>query len=55
MNGIVFAGVQFAYAVMQMARESDDDHIGGTAIRDYSPIKLPVEKSAHHRRGSAEL
>lgn len=54
MNGIVFAGVQFAYAVMQMARESDDDHVGGTAIRDYSPVKLPVEKSAHHRRGWAQ-
>ena len=49
MNGIVFAGVQFAFAVMQMARK-DDDYRGGTAIRDYIPVRVPVDKSAVRTR-----
>ena len=54
MNGIVFAGVQFAYAVMQMARKDDDDHQGGMAIRHYSPIEVVVAKTADHQKGSAK-
>lgn len=36
MHGIVFAGVQFAFAVMMMARKNDDDRHGGLAVREYT-------------------
>lgn len=40
-HGIVFAGVQFAWAVMAMA-ERNDDHRGGTpALDSFHPV--PVE------------
>jgi hypothetical protein len=46
LNGIVFAGVQFAYAIMSMAEKDDDDPKGGqlTAHRDMIPV--PVSKPA---------
>ena len=50
MNGIVFAGVQFAYAVMQIAHKDDDDRGGGTAIRDYVPLRIPVENPTARTR-----
>jgi len=46
MHGIVFAGVQFAFAVMMMARkDDDDDYHGGLAIRNY--VRLPVRIREH--------
>lgn len=51
MNGIVFAGVQFAFAVMQMARkDDDDDHHGGTATRDFVPVPIPVDQTRKGRQ-----
>jgi hypothetical protein len=54
MNGIVFAGVQFAFAVMQMARKEGDDHRGGTRFRILAPVKVAAThtpaKRAQHRR-----
>jgi len=39
-NGIVFAGVQFAIAIMGMADDDDDDDEGGHFARD--PVAIPV-------------
>jgi hypothetical protein len=37
-HGIVFAGVQFGWAVMAMAERDDDDRRGGTpAVQDLRP------------------
>ena len=50
-NGIVFAGVQFAIAIMRM--EQDDTPTGGTRsplVVDYQPIAIPVEET--RRSGS---
>lgn len=45
MNGIVFAGVQFAWAVMSMA-ESKDSGRGGTPVaHDFKPV--PVQAAGH--------
>lgn len=49
MNGIVFAGVQFAYAVMSMAEKPKDDHRGGTPLaHEFTPIPVPAEQE-HNR------
>ena len=46
-NGIVFAGVQFAIAVMRMKDDDDDDHHGGlrqhVMRRDYATIPARVD------------
>ena len=48
MNGIVFAGVQFALAVMNLA-EKDDDRRGGTPIAaEFTPA--PAVARAKSRR-----
>lgn len=47
-NGIVFAGVQFAIAIMRMADDDDDDDRGGRRdaimVEDYVPIPVPVSE-----------
>lgn len=43
-NGIVFAGVQFAIAIMRI--EQEDEPTGGTRapmVVDYQPIAIPVD------------
>lgn len=46
-NGIVFAGVQFAIAVMRMKDDDDDEPRGGrrqgVMRRDYAPIPVRAE------------
>ncbi|MGR3460641.1 MAG: hypothetical protein ACU0AX_07660 [Roseovarius sp.] len=46
-NGVVFAGVQFAIAVMRMKDDDDDDHHGGlrqhVMRRDYATIPARVD------------
>ncbi|MDZ7709271.1 MAG: hypothetical protein U5K36_03625 [Roseovarius sp.] len=48
-NGIVFAGVQFAIAVMRMKDDDDDDHHGGlrqhVMRHDYSAIPVRADES----------
>lgn len=41
-NGIVFAGAQFAIAVMQMA-EKDEGPKGGRPMRNLVPVRVTVE------------
>lgn len=48
-NGIVFAGVQFAIAVMQMA-ESDDGPKGGRRMRSGAPVPVKVQVEAKTAR-----
>lgn len=40
-NTIVFSGVQFAFAVMGLARH--DDHTGGKLVRVAAPQAVPIE------------
>lgn len=50
-NGIVFAGVQFAIAIMRMER--DDTPSGGQRepmVVDYQPIAIPVDDERNPRR-----
>lgn len=50
-NGIVFAGVQFAIAVMRLADDRDDGPRGGRAVR----LELiPVRAEAPARKGVAQ-
>lgn len=45
MHGIVFAGVQFAWAVMNLA-ERDDNHRGGTPVaHEYQPVPVPADET----------
>lgn len=50
MNGIVFAGVQFAWAVMSMAERKDRGQ-GGTPVvqREFAPIPATAHKSGAHK------
>ena len=50
-NGIVFAGVQFAIAIMRI--EEDDEPKGGKReplIVDYQPVAIPVEEGRDQQR-----
>ena len=50
-NGIVFAGVQFAIAIMRL--EHDDEPKGGRRdplVVDYQPIAIPVDEGHGPRR-----
>jgi membrane-anchored glycerophosphoryl diester phosphodiesterase (GDPDase) len=49
-NGIVFAGVQFAIAIMGMADDDDDDDEGGHHARDAIAIPIPVQGGRHPGR-----
>ena len=49
-HGIVFAGVQFGWAVMAMAGR-DDDHRGGTpAVQDLRPVPVAAKGGRRARR-----
>ncbi len=51
MNGIVFAGVQFAWAVMSMADDDDDEPRGGTPARaDFVPVRVAAARSEQQGR-----
>ena len=41
-NGIVFAGVQFAFAIMAMADDDDDEPRGGHPARVFLAEPVPV-------------
>lgn len=41
-NGIVFAGVQFAIAVMKLKDDDDDEPRGGLRERIMPPVRQPV-------------
>jgi hypothetical protein len=56
LNGVVFAGVQFAYVIMSMADDDDDDDDeprGGlrapAPVFLAEPIPIPVENTPRRR------
>ena len=52
LNGIVFAGVQFAIAVMGLADDDDDDRDGGLFGRVYlaEPVPVRIQRQPPPRR-----
>ncbi len=50
LNGIVFAGVQFAIAIMSMADKDDDDRDGGLMAKVYLAEPVPVCSGESARR-----
>jgi hypothetical protein len=52
MNGIVFAGVQFAWAVMSMAEPQDDNDRGGNSplITEFRPIPVRIDETRDAER-----
>ena len=51
LHGIVFAGVQFAFAVMMMARKDDDDgRSGGLAIWQFVRPLVALTSADNARR-----
>ncbi|SDC95929.1 hypothetical protein [Ruegeria marina] len=48
MNGIVFAGVQFAWKIMSLA-ETEDGPRGGSPVSDLRPAAARQEATAHRR------
>ncbi|MCF8485499.1 MAG: hypothetical protein K9G71_09795 [Rhodobacteraceae bacterium] len=48
-NGVVFAGVQFGFAIMRMAADSDDDRGQGPNLRlEPIPLRVPVQNPSRH-------
>ena len=52
MNGIVFAGVQFGWAVMSLA-EKDDTPRGGTPVAEF--LTVPVRVDEHRTQRDRQL
>ncbi|MEW2911325.1 hypothetical protein [Leisingera sp. JC11] len=50
MNGIVFAGVQFAWAVMAMAEKDDGPRRGTPAAHQFQPVRVPAEETSPRQR-----
>ncbi|WP_108858972.1 hypothetical protein [Ruegeria sp. Alg231-54] len=44
MNGIVFAGVQFAYAIMSMAEKPQGPRRGTPIAAEFEPARVAVDK-----------
>jgi hypothetical protein len=44
MNGIVFAGVQFGWAVMAMSEPRDDGRGGTPVVQDFTPLRVKAEQ-----------
>ncbi|UWQ57322.1 hypothetical protein K3722_12400 [Leisingera caerulea] len=50
MHGIVFAGVQFAWAVMAIAEKDGGPRRGTPVVNDFQPVKVPAEKPSQVQR-----
>ena len=50
MNGIVFAGVQFAWAVMAMAEKNDGPRGGTPVAHEFQPVRVPAEETSRQQR-----
>ena len=49
-NGLVFAGVQFAIAIMRMEEREDDEPRGGLPVMLAEPVPVAVPAGADARR-----
>ncbi len=45
MHGIVFAGVQFAWAVMAMAEKPDSGRGGTPAVHEFEPVAVRTDQT----------
>lgn len=45
MNGIVFAGVQFAYAIMSMAEKPKGPKGGTPVVAKFEPVRVVADKT----------
>jgi hypothetical protein len=50
MNGIVFAGVQFAWAVMSMAEKKDGPRGGTPVAHQFEPVRVRAEAPSRRER-----
>lgn len=50
MNGIVFAGVQFAWAVMALAEDNNDPRGGTPIMHKMVPVRVPAEGRSRQPR-----
>ncbi len=50
MNGIVFAGVQFAWAIMALAKPRDNDRGGTPVAHDFVPLPVTVDNAANRKQ-----
>jgi len=50
MNGIVFAGVQFGWAVMALAEKDSGPRGGAPMAHEFLAIPVPVETDEHRAR-----
>lgn len=50
MNGIVFAGVQFAWVIMAMARKEDGPRGGTPVAHFFEPARVKAEAPAGQKR-----
>ena len=48
-NGVIFAGVQFAIAVMGLKDDDDDEPRGGTRSHVHVPLAKPIPVRVHQR------
>lgn len=50
MNGIVFAGVQFAYVIMSMAGSDSGPRRGTPVVDHFTPVRVKAEAAAKPAR-----
>ncbi|MBY6068255.1 hypothetical protein KUW17_15995 [Leisingera aquaemixtae] len=50
MHGIVFAGVQFAWAVMAMAEKDSGPRRGTPVAHEFQPVRVPAEEQSRQKR-----
>ncbi len=50
MNGIVFAGVQFAYVIMSMAQKDDGPRRGTPVVDRFTPVRVKAEAGSKASR-----
>ncbi|MBQ4826287.1 hypothetical protein J4729_17260 [Leisingera sp. HS039] len=50
MHGIVFAGVQFAWAVMAMAEKDGGPRRGTPVVNELQPVRVPADELSQRER-----
>lgn len=55
MNGIVFAGVQFAYVIMSMAGKDQGPRRGTPVVDRFTPVRVEAEATSKPARQSQQL
>ncbi|AHD01476.1 hypothetical protein [Leisingera methylohalidivorans] len=50
MHGIVFAGVQFGWAVMAMAEKDGGPRRGTPVVKEFQPVRVPADQPSQRQR-----